>query len=75
MREAFDQTIAYLRPAYPYLYEMFWSGLQPISYASGVLVIAAPDERRREMCAVRHAGLIGRTLRLVTGRNVQVQFV
>ena len=75
MREAFEETIAYLRLSYGGLYEHYWMYLCPVSYANGVLVVSAPDERRREVCEVRHAKLLSRTLLLMTGREVQIKFV
>lgn len=75
MREAFRETLQYLRPSYGHLYEMYWMYLTPVAYRDKILVVSAPDDRRREVCQLRHAALLSRSLRLVTGLDVQIEFV
>jgi len=76
MREIFEQVRGDLRMMLDGQAWTLWiSGLQPVSYTHGVLVVAAPSESARSWCETRGDRLIRRELRRATERDVQVQYV
>lgn len=76
MREMFEQVRGDLRVMMdPQAWSLWISGLQPVSYGQGVLVVAAPSESARVWCQTRGDRLIRRELRRAADRDVQVQYV
>jgi hypothetical protein len=75
MREAFGQAVENLRPGYPAAWDLYLRRLTPVAYQSGTLTVAAPDERTRDICALRLQRLIRDELLYVTSRTVDVEYV
>ena len=75
MREAWAQAVENLRLGYPLRHELYLSKLEPVSYTAGVLTVAAPDARVRDLCALRLARLVRQELAYTAGRDVDVRYV
>lgn len=76
MREVFAQVQADMKLMLdPYCWELRIAGLQPQSYADGVLVVAAPNEHARQWCEIRLDRIISRELRARTQRPIAVRYV
>lgn len=75
MREAFALAVDNLKPGYPAAWDLYLRRLTPVQYRDGTLTVAAPDERTRDMCALRLRRLIAAEMHLVTGRPVAVEYV
>jgi hypothetical protein len=69
MRAAFAQAIANLSLGHPMRHELYLSKLQPIAWANGTLSLQAPDQRVRDICALRLNRLLTAELRYVAGRD------
>lgn len=76
MREIWEAARDYLRLAMVVdVYEIYVRPLQPVSWADGVLTLAAPSERVRAWCEVRLNRVIEREISLEAGRSVKVNYV
>lgn len=76
MREIFAQVQADMKLMLdPFCWETRIAGLQPQSYADGVLVVEAPDEHARHWCEVRLDRIIRRELQARTQRQIAVRYV
>lgn len=76
MRETFGQVQADMRLMIePSAWEMCIQGLEPQSYSTGVLVVAAPNEHARQWCEVRLDRIIRRELQARTQREIAVRYV
>lgn len=75
MRAAFAQAVENLRLGYPLRHELYLSRLTPVSYAAGVLTVAAPDPRVRDLCALRLNRLLTNELAYTAGRPVAINYV
>ena len=69
MRSAFAQAVENLRLGYPMRHELYLSRLDPVAYSSGTLTLRTPDQRVRDMCALRLNRLLTNEVRYVTGRD------
>lgn len=75
IRDAFAQAVDNLRLGYPLRHEWYLSKLQPVSYSGGVLIVAAPDERVRQICELRLNRLLAGELRYTAGRPIALHYV
>lgn len=69
IRAAFAQAVENLRLGYPLRHELYLSRLEPVAWANGMLTLQAPDQRVRDICAMRLNRLLTNELRYVAGRE------
>lgn len=76
MREHWKEVQGYLQVmTTPAAYECWLAPLTPQSYANGVLTLAAPDARVRDLAALRLDRVIRNALYFQLGRHITVEYV
>lgn len=75
VRAAWAAALENLRRDCPAGHDLYLSKLSPVSYAGGVLTVAAGDERTRYICERRLHRMLASELAYTAGRPITLYYV